>query len=166
MPDCPTQIIRFRIQSTGPSRNAAWAFALSLVPCHLNHRGSWTVVRRSWESWREFVVEPPSEAISIPVSHTSGCIALYLIATHRSQSLVVAVAKHSLTPSAMFCHVFPACDGWKNTEPTTREPSAPWPIFRPPSRARFWVPTDRPDARAARIPVRPRVLRPAAAERD
>ena len=46
-------------------------------------------------SFREFAIEPPSKAICVPEPHTSGGVALSLIATHRSQSLFVEVTKQS-----------------------------------------------------------------------
>jgi hypothetical protein len=42
----------------------------------------------------EFVIEPPSDVLSGPGSHTSACGALDLIATLRSQSLFLAMTKH------------------------------------------------------------------------
>jgi hypothetical protein len=42
----------------------------------------------------EFVIDPPSKAISVPASHTSRGVAMDLIATHRSQSLFGEVTKH------------------------------------------------------------------------
>jgi hypothetical protein len=47
------------------------------------------------ESFREFAIEPTSEAICVPEPHTSGGVAIYLIATYRSQSLFADVTKHS-----------------------------------------------------------------------
>ena len=45
-------------------------------------------------SFREFAIEPTLEAICVPNPHPSGGVALSLIATHRPQSLFVAVTKH------------------------------------------------------------------------
>ena len=42
-----------------------------------------------------FVIEPTSEAISVPASHTSGSVALDFLSTHRSPSLFVAVAQQN-----------------------------------------------------------------------
>ena len=44
----------------------------------------------------EFVIAPTSEAIFVPASHTSRCVALDFFSTHRSQSLFVAVAGHEV----------------------------------------------------------------------
>ena len=51
--------------------------------------GSWIV-----GPFGQFVIEPPSEAIAVPASHTSGCVANDFISICRSQSLFVAVTKH------------------------------------------------------------------------
>jgi hypothetical protein len=53
--------------------------------------GSWIV-----GPFGEFVIEPTSEAISLPASQTSRCVALVCISTHRSESLFVAVADTGL----------------------------------------------------------------------
>jgi len=45
-------------------------------------------------AFREFAIESPSEAICLPEPHTSGGVAMDLIATHRSQSLFGEVTKH------------------------------------------------------------------------
>jgi hypothetical protein len=42
----------------------------------------------------EFVIEPTSEAISVPTSHTSGCVALVLPFAIDNHPLCVAVAEH------------------------------------------------------------------------
>jgi hypothetical protein len=44
-------------------------------------------------SFREFAIEPTLEAICLPKPHTSGSVALSLIATYRSQSVFVVVTK-------------------------------------------------------------------------
>ena len=51
--------------------------------------GSWNV-----GLFGEFIIEPTWEAICVPNPHPSGGVALSLIATHRPQSLFVAVTKH------------------------------------------------------------------------
>jgi len=45
-------------------------------------------------SFREFAIEPTLEAICVPNPHPSGGVALSLFATHRPQSLFIAVTKH------------------------------------------------------------------------
>ncbi len=52
--------------------------------------GTWSV-----GPFGKFVIEPTLEAISVPASPTSGCVALNFISTQRSQSVFVAVAAHS-----------------------------------------------------------------------
>jgi hypothetical protein len=74
--------------------------------------GSWNV-----GSFGEFFIEPTWEAICLPKPHPSGGVALSLIATHRPQSLFVAVTKHEavcrvlalrgcrlITPPRLPCH--------------------------------------------------------------
>ncbi|MFN7806342.1 MAG: hypothetical protein ACK5TO_20190, partial [Planctomycetaceae bacterium] len=41
----------------------------------------------------EFIIEPPSEAMSVPAAHTISCVALDFLSSDRSKSLVVAVAE-------------------------------------------------------------------------
>ena len=45
-------------------------------------------------SFREFAIELTLEAICVPNPHPSGGVALSLFATHRPQSLFIAVTKH------------------------------------------------------------------------